>query len=190
MSVNMVITVLVVSLVLVVPVPVNSVQFNSASTECPRSVTESNKLDQNNCISDFILLQQQALYCSKKNRFEILRVFRPINKDHPLAVFIAYKEIFTNSSSQKPLRLPNRQDDRCANVTVEEGGMVWVWIRTPIFLMVRPHILNWLSLRTLFLFHEWEWQQIELEIPRVCEDVRDDYLAMLTKQVRSDSRMV
>ena len=189
MSVNMVITVLVVSLVLVVPVPVNSVQFNSASTECPSSVTESDKLDEKHCISDFILLQQQALYCNKKNRFEILRVFTPINKDHPPAVFIAYRENFTNSS-QKPSRLPSRQYDRCANVIVEEGGTVWVWMRTHIFLLIRPHILNWLSLRTLFHFHEWEWQQIELEIPRVCEDVRDDYLAMLTKQVRSDSSVV
>jgi hypothetical protein len=186
----MVITVLVVSLVLVVPAAIsaNFITLNSDSTECARSVRETDKLE-DNCISDFILLQQQALYCNKKNRFEILRVFRPINKDHPLAVFIVYKENFT-SSSQKPSRLPSRQDDRCANMTAEEGVTVWVWMRTSIFLLIRPHILNWLSLRTLFHIQEWEWKQIKLEIPRVCEDVRDDYLAMLTKQVRSDSRMV
>jgi hypothetical protein len=179
----MVITVLVVSLVLVVPAAIsaNFITLNSDSTECARSVRETDKLE-DNCISDFILLQQQALYCNKKNRFEILRVFRPINKDHPLAVFIVYKENFT-SSSQKPSRLPSRQDDRCANMTAEEGVTVWVWMRTSIFLLIRPHILNWLSLRTLFHIQEWEWKQIKLEIPRVCEDVRDDYLAMLTKQI-------
>ena len=136
------------------------------------------------CVADFILLQDQVLNNNSQNRFKILETFAPVNNDLPLAVFVTYHENSTNNSTDHEIT-PGVHFDQvdCAEVTVPAGDMVWLWVRSPVFLMVRPHILNWLSLRTLSHFDNWRWSQIKLEIPKLCENVQQEYLGMLTKQV-------
>ena len=136
------------------------------------------------CVSDFILLQEQVFTNNSKNRFKILKTFAPVNRDLPLAVFVTYHENSTSNSTDHEITpgVHFNQVD-CAKVTVPAGDMVWLWVRSPVFLMVRPHILNWLSLRTLSHFDNWRWSQIKLEIPKICESVQKEYLGMLTKQV-------
>ena len=50
------------------------------------------------CVSDFILLQDLVFYNNSQNRFKILETFAPVNRDLPLAVFLTYHE---NSTSNR-----------------------------------------------------------------------------------------
>ena len=135
------------------------------------------------CVSDFILLQDLVFYNNSKNRFNILETFAPVNSDLPLAVFVTYHENSTSDGTNEITPGVHFDQVDCAKVTVPVGDTVWLWVRSPVFLMVRPHILNWLSLRTLSHFVDWRWSQITLEIPKVCKSVRERHLGMLTKQV-------
>ena len=135
------------------------------------------------CVDDFILLQEQVFHNNTKNRFKILETFAPVNRDLPLAVFVTYHENSTSDGTNEDTRGVHFDQVDCAEVTVPTGDMVWLWVRSPVFLMVRPHILNWISLRTLSHFDKWRWKQIKLEIPIICENVRERFLEMLTKQV-------
>ena len=143
------------------------------------------------CVSDFILLQEQVLDINSKNRFNILKTFAPVNRDLPLAVFVTYHENSTSNSTDHEIT-PGVHFDQvdCAEVTVPAGNTVWLWVRSPVFLVVRPHILNWLSLRTLSHFDNWRWSQIKLEIPKVCKNVQKEYLGMLTKQVSMSDNFI
>ena len=135
------------------------------------------------CVSDFILLQDLVFNNNSQNRFKILKTFAPVNRNLPLAVFVTYHENSTNNGTNENTPGVHFDQVDCAEVTVPAGDMVWLWVRSPVFLMVRPHILNWLSLRTLSHFDNWRWLQIKLEIPKICENVQKEYLEMLTKQV-------
>ena len=141
------------------------------------------------CISDFILLQELVFYNNSQNRFKILKTFAPVNNDLPLAVLVTYHENSTSNGTNE--NTPGAHFDQvdCAKVTVPAGDTVWLWVRSPVFLMVRPHILNWLSLRTLSHFDNWKWSQIKLEIPKICESFQNEYLGMLTKEVSMSDKI-
>ena len=164
----------------------NSVVCELRGKEIEESVWERQsdyKQGEDYCVDDFILLQEQVFHNNSQNRFKILETFAPVNRDLPLAVFVTYHENSTNDGTNENTRGVHFDQVDCAEVTVPAGDVVWLWVRSPVFLMVRPHILNWLSLRTLSHFDKWRWEQIKLEIPKVCEKVRERFLEMLTKQV-------
>ena len=110
------------------------------------------------CLTSFSEFERLAIRDNSENKAALSKAFYRTNSPFPLSVRIIYR---TNSSigecnivSTDPSCAPEKE--------------VWLWVPSPIYILVHPTKLNLYALYTLNYFMEWTPESTITYVPNIC----------------------
>lgn len=110
------------------------------------------------CLTSFSEFERLAIRDNSENRAALSKAFYKTNSPFPLSVRIIYR---TNSSNGESNIVST--DPSCAP---EEE--VWLWVPSPIYILVHPTKLNLYALYTLNYFMDWTPESSTIYVPKIC----------------------
>ena len=129
------------------------------------------------CVSSFAEFERVAIHGNVANREEIHRSFFGVNQRFPLSVQVIYH---VNSSNGTDTIIST--DPNCP-----PGKEMWLWVPSPIFLLLEPTKLNEYALRTMNYFAKWNPQIAKVYVPEICDSGNTQFniLNEMTSRVSS-----
>ena len=123
-----------------------------------------------NCVSNFFEFEKHLKNNSQVQN-ELHGIFNPPNQHPPYSVEVSYQTPDGNGSLTAVSTEPDCSEQ------------VWVWLSSPMFVLVLPKHINRLSLYTLNYFSPWEAEEINITVARPCPDAKEKLLFYVTAQV-------
>ena len=123
-----------------------------------------------NCISNFFEFEKYLKNNSQVQN-KLHRIFNPPNQHLPYSVEVLYQTSDENGS----LTAVSTESD-CSR-------QVWMWLSSPMFVLMLPEHINRLSLYTLNYFASWKAKRTKITIATPCPDVEEELLFQVTAQV-------
>ena len=109
-----------------------------------------------------------AVFSNHSNLNNLTNVFYEPNRRVPLSVEVQYRVRLPNNTDYVPLHDPECPDEK------------WIWVDTPIFLLVEPAVFNMMALYTLHYYYVWNSPLVVLHIPKPCNDSLELFLKQTT----------
>ena len=110
------------------------------------------------CVSTFAEFESIAIYDNVENQEEIYWSFYGVNQPFPLSVQVIYHVNFSNGTDTIISTDPN----------CPPGKELWLWVPSPIFIILEPTKLNEYALRTMDYFNRWTPSQAHIKVPEIC----------------------
>ena len=126
------------------------------------------------CTSDFIEFAN-AVFSNHSNLYNLTNAFYKPNEREPLSVEVQYRVRLANNTDYVPLYNPECPDEK------------WIWVDTPIFLLVNPAVFNMMTLYTLHYRLIWKSPVVVLYIPKPCNHSIELFLQHITTTVSEDA---
>ena len=130
--------------------------------------------DDSSCVDDYLDFEEQTFGNNSENRLKLYRAFYPPNDHLPYSVIVSYQAVLPNGT-----RVNLSTDPNCTN------GQVWVWLSSPVLLIISPMELNRLVLYTLNHFTEWVPPHLTITTPLPCSAKAEEFLTLMTTSVSS-----
>lgn len=132
------------------------------------------------CLTSFSEFERLAIHDNSENKVALSSAFYRTNSPFPLSVRIIYR---TNSSNGEYIV---STDPSCA-----PEKEVWLWVPSPIYILVHPTKLNLYALYTLNYFMDWTPQSTTIYVPKICNisHNRFNFLNDLTMKVSAMSTL-
>ena len=130
--------------------------------------------DSSSCVGSYLDFEEQTFGNNSENRLKLYEAFYPPNDHLPYSVVVTYQAVLPNGT-----RVNISTDPTCPD------KQVWLWLSSPILLMLEPTQLNRLVLYTLNYFTEWVPPHLLITIPIPCSSKTEGFFALMTPSVSS-----
>ena len=127
------------------------------------------------CVSTFHEFEKTTIKENPANVEALVTAFYAANMPVPLSVHVVYH---INSSNGTDSVIST--DSNC-----HPGKEMWLWLPSPVFMLVEPTKLNLCALYTLNYFSHWTPRQVHIYVPNICNisHNRFNFLSDLTSRV-------
>ena len=119
------------------------------------------------CTSDFTEFSN-AVFSNHSNLYNLTNAFYEPNRRVPLSVEVQYRVRLINNTEYTLLYDPECPDEK------------WIWVDSPIFLLMDPGFFNMMALYTLHYNLVWKSPLVVLYIPKPCNDSLVPFLGQTT----------
>ena len=128
----------------------------------------------NNCVDNYLDFEEQTFGNNSVNRLKLYEAFYPPNDHLPYSVVVTYQAVLPNGT-----RVNISTDFTCP------GHKVWLWLSSPILLVIEPIGLNRFALYTLNHFTELVPPHLIITTPLPCSAKIEKFLTLMTSSVSS-----
>ena len=130
--------------------------------------------DGSSCVDDYLEFEEQTFGNNSENRLKLYQAFYPPNDHLPYSVVVTYQAVLPNGTRVNISTEPSCPDRQ-----------VWLWLSSPILLIIDPTELNRLALYTLNHFTEWVPPHLTITTPLPCSAKAEEFLTLMTTSVSS-----
>ena len=128
--------------------------------------------DSSSCVNNYLDFEEQTFGNNSENRLKLYEAFYPPNDHLPYSVVVTYQAVLPNGT-----RVNISTDPTCPD------RQVWLWLSSPILLLVEPTRLNRVVLFTLNYFTEWVPPHLIITTPPPCSTKAEGFLMLMTSSV-------
>ena len=129
-------------------------------------------VDSSSCVDNYLDFEEQTFVNNSENRLKLYEAFYPPNDHLPYSVVVTYQALLPNGTrvniSTNPI-CPDRQ--------------VWLWLSSPVLLLMDPTELNRIALYTLNHFIDWVPPHLIITTPLPCSTKTEGFLTLMTSSV-------
>ena len=136
--------------------------------------TPSYSDDGSSCVDDYLNFEEQTYGNNSENRLKLYQAFYPPNDHLPYSVVVSYQAVLPNGTRVNISTEPSCPDQQ-----------VWLWLSSPILLVIDPTELNRVALYTLNHFNEWVPPHLTITTPLPCSAKAEEFLTLMTTSVSS-----
>ena len=129
-------------------------------------------VDSSSCVDNYLDFEEQTFGNSSENRLKLYEAFYPPNRHLPYSVVVTYQAVLPNGTG--------------VNISTDSYCLdrhVWLWLSSPILLLVEPTELNRVALYTLNHFTNWVPPHLIITTPLPCSDKTERFLTLMTSSV-------
>ena len=126
------------------------------------------------CVDYYLDFEAHTFGNNSENRLKLYQAFYPPNDHLPYSVVVTYQAVLPNGT-----RVNISTDSSCPD------RQVWLWVSSPILLIMNPTDVNRLALYTLNHFTEWVPPHLTIATPLPCSAKVEEFLTLMTTSVSS-----
>ena len=120
------------------------------------------------CVSSYYQFEEAAITNNSENIDALFSTLYKPNQPLPYSVTVLYQIRLPNGTTQRISSDPNCPSE------------LWMWTYSPVFLMVKPSLLNRFTVYTINYFRKWKSPTVTLTVPLPCEASTFDFLTRMT----------
>ena len=124
------------------------------------------------CVDNYLDFEEQTFGNNSENRLKLYKAFYPPNDHLPYSVEVTYQAVFPNGTTDNISTNPSCPDEQR-----------WLWLSSPMLLMVEPTELNQLAVFTLNHFSDWNPPRLVITTPLPCRSKAEGFLTLMTSSV-------